>query len=46
VTAKTPAPVNAENEARSRETEKRLRTVEKENEELKRQLEREGRPVP
>jgi hypothetical protein len=46
VTTTTPAAVNAENEVRTRETEKNLRKVEKENEELKRQLEREGRPVP
>jgi hypothetical protein len=45
-TTSTPSPAQAESEARARETEKKLRTVEKEDEELKRQLEREGRPVP
>jgi hypothetical protein len=44
VTATTtaPSPATAENEARRREAERSLRTLEKENEELKRQLE--GRP--
>jgi hypothetical protein len=40
----TPPPANAESEARTREIEKNLRKVEKENEELKRQIE--GRPTP
>ena len=40
----TPSPANAESEARTREIEKNLRKVEKENEELKRQIE--GRPTP
>jgi hypothetical protein len=43
-TSTTPSPAGAESEARQRETEKTLRTVEKENEELKRQLE--GRAAP
>jgi hypothetical protein len=43
-TTTTPSPAGAESEARAREVEKNLRTVEKENEELKRQLE--GRATP
>jgi hypothetical protein len=38
-TTSTPSPASSENEARRREAEKNLRTVERENEELKRQLE-------
>jgi cell division septation protein DedD len=44
VTASTPSPASAESEARIRELQTNLRTAEKENEELKRQLE--GRPAP
>jgi hypothetical protein len=40
VTTTTPSPAGAETEARAREAESNLRRVEKENEELKRQLER------
>jgi hypothetical protein len=43
-TTSTPTPLAAENEARRREAEKNLKTVEKENEELKRQLEGRGTP--
>ena len=42
-TSSTPPPASAENEARAREAEQTLRRVEKENRELKRQLE-EPRP--
>jgi hypothetical protein len=38
-TTSTPSPANVENEVRRREAEKNLRKAEKENEELKRQLE-------
>jgi len=39
----TPAPANQANEARLREAESNLRKLEKENQELKRQLEESGR---
>ena len=42
-TSSTPSPASAENEARAREAEQTLRRVERENRELKRQLE-EPRP--
>lgn len=43
-TTTTPSPASSENEVRRRETEKSLRTVERENEELKRQLEERASP--
>jgi hypothetical protein len=43
-TSSTPSPASAESEARGREAEQTLRTVEKENRELKRQLEERSTP--